>query len=111
MPLPTRPRAEQEKPSCRIRHRLWWELKTKLFFFFTLVTGPRWSLRLKLSNTRVYEPQIRARLGTAAQFPSRRAPRLSPSATSFSGATAPPSSSSALLSNLELSDTKVKLRR
>ena len=28
------------------------------FFFFTLVTGPRRSLSLKLSDTRVYEPQI-----------------------------------------------------
>ena len=36
------------------------------FFFFTFVTGPRGSLRLKLSDTRVYEPQIRARLGTTA---------------------------------------------
>ena len=36
------------------------------FFFFTLVTGPRKSLSLKLSDARVYEPQIRARLGTAA---------------------------------------------
>jgi len=35
-----------------------------LLFFFTLVTGPRRSLSLKLSDTRVYEPQIRARLGT-----------------------------------------------
>ena len=35
------------------------------FFFVTLVTGPRMSLSLKLSDTRVYEPQIRARLGTA----------------------------------------------
>ena len=35
-----------------------------LFFFFTLVTGPRRSLSLELSDTRVYEPQIRARLGT-----------------------------------------------
>ena len=26
------------------------------FCFFTLVTGPRWSLSLKLLNTRVYEP-------------------------------------------------------
>ena len=34
------------------------------FFFFTLVTGPRRSLSLTLSGTRVYEPQIRARLGT-----------------------------------------------
>jgi len=32
------------------------------FFFFALVTGPRRSLSLKLSDTRVYEPQIRARL-------------------------------------------------
>ena len=30
------------------------------FFFFTLVTGPRRSLSLKLSDTKVYEPQIRA---------------------------------------------------
>jgi len=35
-----------------------------LRFFFTLVTGPRRSFSLKLSDTRVYEPQIRARLGT-----------------------------------------------
>ena len=27
------------------------------FFFFTLVTGPRRSLSLKLSDTRVYEPR------------------------------------------------------
>jgi len=39
-----------------------------LFFFFTLVTGPRRSLSLKLRDTRVYEPQIRARLGTTAHF-------------------------------------------
>ena len=38
------------------------------FFLFTLVTGPRRSLRLKLSDARVYEPQIRARLGTTAHF-------------------------------------------
>ena len=31
----------------------------KVFFFFTLITGPRRSLSLKLSDTRVYEPQIR----------------------------------------------------
>ena len=37
-------------------------------FFFTLVTGPRRSLSLKLSDTRVYEPQIRVRLGTTAHF-------------------------------------------
>ena len=39
-----------------------------LLFFFTLVTGPRRSLSLKLSDTRVHEPQIRARLGTATHF-------------------------------------------
>ena len=38
------------------------------FFFFTLITGPSRSLSLKLSDTRVYEPQIRARLGTATHF-------------------------------------------
>ena len=38
------------------------------FFFFTLVTGPIRSLSLKLSDTRVYEPQIRARLGTTAHL-------------------------------------------
>ena len=38
------------------------------FFFFTLVTGPRRYLSLKLSDTRVYEPQIRARLGTTADL-------------------------------------------
>ena len=40
--------------------------------FFTLVTGPRRSLRLKLSDTRVYEPQTRARLGTTALSPRFR---------------------------------------
>jgi len=34
----------------------------KVLFFFTLVTGLRRSLSLKLSDTTVYEPQIRARL-------------------------------------------------
>ena len=43
-------------------------LKPLCFFFFTLVTGPRRSLSLQLSDTRVYEPQIRARLGTTAHF-------------------------------------------
>jgi len=41
--------------------------KVFLFFLFTLVTGPRRSLSLELSDTRVYGPQIRARLGTTAQ--------------------------------------------
>ena len=39
-------------------------LSSAFFFFSTLVTGPRRSLSLKLSATRVYEPQVRARLGT-----------------------------------------------
>ena len=38
------------------------------FFFITRVTGPRRSLSLKLSDTRVYEPELRARLGTAVHF-------------------------------------------
>ena len=37
--------------------------RTLFFFFFTLVTGPRRALSLKLSDTRVYEPEIRTRLG------------------------------------------------
>ena len=36
------------------------------FFSFTFVTRPRRSVSLKLNGTRVYEPQIRARLGTTA---------------------------------------------
>ena len=39
-----------------------------LFCFFTLVTGPRRSLSLQLSDTRIYAPQIRARLGTTVCF-------------------------------------------
>ena len=35
---------------------------------FLLVTGPRRSLSLKLSDTRVYEPQTPALLGTIAHF-------------------------------------------
>ena len=35
-------------------------LEVLFFFFFTLFTGPRSSLSLKLSDTRVYEPQIGA---------------------------------------------------
>ena len=40
------------------------------FFFFTRVTGPRRSLSLKMSEIRVYEPPIRARLGTTAHLVS-----------------------------------------
>jgi len=45
-----------------------WAVATPSFFFFTLVAGPRRSLSLKLNDKRVYEPQIRARLGTTARF-------------------------------------------
>ena len=38
------------------------------FFFFTLVTGPRRSLSLMLSDTRVYAPEIRTRLGTQSML-------------------------------------------
>ena len=38
------------------------------FFFFPLVTGHRRFLSLRLSDERVYEPQIRARLGITAHF-------------------------------------------
>ena len=60
-------------------------------FFFTLVTGPRRSLILKLSDTRVYEPQIRARLGTTLLLAGRSV---------FS-------SSSLVRSSMETSDPKV----
>ena len=40
---------------------------TRGFFFFTLLTGSN-SLILELSDTRVYEPQIRARLVTTEKF-------------------------------------------
>jgi len=43
-------------------------LVPSLAFFITLVTGPRRALSLNLSNTRVHEPQIRARLGTTAHL-------------------------------------------
>ena len=40
-------------------------------FSVTLGTGPRRSLCVTLSETRVYEPHIRARLGTTAHFWTR----------------------------------------
>ena len=40
-------------------------------FFFTLVTGPRRSLNLGLSDTRVYRPQKRARLGAGKTLPTQ----------------------------------------
>ena len=44
------------------------QLTSVIFFFFTLATGPTRSVSLKLSDARVYEPQIQARPGTTAQF-------------------------------------------
>ena len=50
------------------------------FFFFTLVTGPRRFLSLELSDTRVHEPQIRARLcQTRGWTRPRSCPTLLPS--------------------------------
>ena len=60
------------KKSIRSHYAGWWSKRMRpilnrnvaeealllLFFFFTLVTGPRRSFSLKLSDTRVYEPQI-----------------------------------------------------
>jgi len=43
----------------------WWDAGG--FFLFTLVTGPRRSLSLRLSDTRVYEPHKRARLDTTQE--------------------------------------------
>jgi len=77
----------------------------------TLVTGPRRSLVLKLSDTRVYEPQIRARLGTRMEAKevvvkvkkllSGRDPVRAPAHP------VSPFFSSLVLSSLELSDTEV----
>ena len=61
------PRRQQPEPRlapCRRRTGGAGGQRGSFFFFFTLVTGPRRSLSLKLGDTRVYEPQIRARLGT-----------------------------------------------
>jgi len=50
------------------RHDVVPDRSVRLPFFFTLVTGPESSLSLKLSDIRVYEPQIRARHGTPAHL-------------------------------------------
>jgi len=42
--------------------------RTFCFFFVTLDTGPRRPSSPELSDTKVFEPYIRARLGTAAHF-------------------------------------------
>ena len=52
------------------------------FFFFTLVTGPRRSLSLKLGDTRVYEPHIQARKSeTRNSNPRNRGERVVPNAS------------------------------
>jgi len=60
-----RDRNDRARPPLRgwARTQLWGRSWPR-YFFFTLVTGPRRSLRLMLSDTKVYEPKIRARLGT-----------------------------------------------
>ena len=55
-------------------------------FFFTLMTGPGRSLGLKLSDARVYEPQIRSHIRRHAQSTARLQP------TSFSRSNRPFSS-------------------
>ena len=49
-------------PTCPLKER-------SFFFFFTLVTSPRRSLSLKLSDTIVYEPQIRDHSGGSTCHP------------------------------------------
>jgi len=51
-----------------VRALSWVLNKVTFFFFFTLFTGPRRSLSLKLSGTKVYQPQLRARLDTTAHL-------------------------------------------
>ena len=63
------PESRKPKPeSAGLERVLALTPSTLLLFFITLVAGPRRSLSLTLSDTRVYEPQIRARLGTTAHF-------------------------------------------
>ena len=69
------PQRQEEDGIC-----LWSRVSGFFFFFFTLVTGPRRSLSLKLSDANVYEPQIRARLGnhntTSRGLYRHQSPRL-----------------------------------
>jgi len=53
-------RAPRHIPWDTVAAGLAMQAPSLFFFFITLVTGPRSSLRLKLGDTRVYEPQIRA---------------------------------------------------
>ena len=52
-------------------------------FFFTLVTGPGRSLSLKLSDTRVYEPQIRSARAPDKPWGSQASPQSSRFASLF----------------------------
>ena len=45
-----------------------WRALRFLFLIITLDPGPRRHLSIELSDTKVYGPEIRARLGTAAHF-------------------------------------------
>ena len=56
-----------------------------LLFFFTLVTGPRRFLTLKLSDIRVSEPQIRARIKYGAVHDHVHTQRRALDGESFSG--------------------------
>ena len=66
-------KSESAVPEDGLLHPLFAHLVSprNSLFFFTLVTGPRRSLRLKRSDKRVYEPQIRARLGTTPKHETR----------------------------------------
>ena len=63
--LPSYADVEAERAPSAIEHRV--SPDSLVFFFFTLVTGPRRFLSLKLSDTSVYEPQIRSRIGTGVE--------------------------------------------
>ena len=70
--------------------------KLRLYVFFTLVTGPRRSLSLKLRDTRVYELQLRARLGTKRRRARRWCARAR-SGRSRRPTSSPPSSGTVFL--------------
>ena len=78
---------------------------TCFFFFFTCVTGPRRSLSLKLGDTRVYEPQLRAPWDVQAWMTGgfrQDEEEEEPGPVGFLNRYA----SSLLLSSLKLSDTQ-----
>jgi len=82
----TRRRSTKRRTRSPKKSRAKWTLSRSptFFFFFTLVTGPRRSLSLKLSDTRVYEPQLRAsRKRTRSPTKSRAKWTLSRSSSFF----------------------------